>query len=473
MIAVKSLPVKVLYALPLMVLLALHLIGFDGLYGQDSYEYLRYTDSFQQFILGGDHPGDLVWPKGYLISCALLGFILPNALAGQIISLFCLYGITYYLEKLIKLFNSNHRYLKVFILTTLLLSPYVLRLGVVMMADTLAILAVVATTYFAVQYKNQQTTKTAIAFLFWAAFAGFSRYAALVPIAPLLIWVGFLWLRKPRLKHLLGLIAPSLMLIIHFYLEAGGSDFLGHHFIAHWDFMNLFRSSFITEPELQIPNEVYQYPNLIYYVFALFHPGFFLGSVLILAFNLKRIKDYIKQFPLIVFLSILVYIIFLAGITYQGSRYLSLIYPLFLLFLYPAFADSMEKVQQHQNKVVLLLIVIQLALFSRAMYPTFQLNQFEQSLTKSLENYQGEVLYTFEVDVALQQRKLDFDFRSIWQKELKVFEPNALVLFNEERISKKFKGKNPMLNWEKMNQSMQLIEIEKLDSGWNLYRLEK
>lgn len=470
---VKYLPIKAGYALPLIVLLVLRLLGFDGLYGQDSYEYLRYTENIQEFILGGNHPGDLVWPKGYLILCGLLGFIVPNALGGQLISLFCLYGIAYFLEKLIKLFHSNQRYLKIYVLTTLLLAPYILRLSVVMMADTLAILAVIATTYFAFKYKNERTTKTACAFLFWAAFAGFSRYAALVPIAPLLVWVALLWLRKPRLKHLLALIAPSLILIVHFYLEAGGSDFIGHHFIEHWHFKNLFQSSFITEAELQIPNEHYQYPNLIYYIFTLFHPGFFFGSAIILALNLKNIKGYLRQIPLLIFLSILLYIVFLAGITFQGSRYLSLIYPLFLLILYPAFADSLEKIKKHQNKGLILLIIIQLALFYRAMLPFYQLNQLEQKLAKSLEEYQGEVLYTFDVDVAMQQRKLNFDFRSIWQEELDVFEPNALVLFNEERISEKFKGKNPMLNWEKMNQSMRLVEVEKLDSGWNLYRLEK
>jgi hypothetical protein len=107
------------------------------------------------------------------------------------------------------------------------------------------------------------------------------------------------------------------------------------------------------------------------------------------------------------------------------------------------------------------------------MKPTFMLNKLEQSLVDSLEEYQGEVLYSFEVDIALQQRKLDFDFKSIWEKELNSFEPQALVLFNEERIRADFEGKNPILNWEKMNQTMTVKKLEELDRGWNLYRLEE
>ena len=61
--------------LPLLVFVYLRWQGFDGLYGQDSYEYLRYTERMKAFFLGGAYPGDLVWPKGYLLLCAALSFV--------------------------------------------------------------------------------------------------------------------------------------------------------------------------------------------------------------------------------------------------------------------------------------------------------------------------------------------------------------------------------------------------------------
>ena len=40
------------------------LYGFDGAFGQDPYEYLRYTDALKNWMVNGTHPGDYFWPIG-------------------------------------------------------------------------------------------------------------------------------------------------------------------------------------------------------------------------------------------------------------------------------------------------------------------------------------------------------------------------------------------------------------------------
>ena len=146
---------------------------------------------------------------------------------------------------------------------------------------------------------------------------------------------------------------------------------------------------------------------------------------------------------------------------------------MFLIFSFPAIKDLFEKLKKYKQVVLCGMIVIQLLLFARAMWPSFQMNLLERTIAQEMKAYEGQVLYSFEVDISMQQRDLDFDYKNLWTKTYDQFEEGGYCLFNEARISKDYQEKNPMKNWEKLNEEYQLTLLKEIKSGWSLYRIEK
>ncbi len=460
-----------LITIPIVVLLILTFLGFDGLYGQDSYEYIRYIERLKSFLLGGEYPGDLFWPKGYVLFVAFLSFILPTYFAAQIVSLICFYASFYFLINILKLLHVKSQNVYSFGIVSFLLAPYLLRLGVIVMSDSLAISCLLGASFFALKYSKKSSNYSILWACLLVSYGAFTRYAVIIPLIPIVIWVAILWIKSSKWSQILVLIIPCFLFWVHLYLEGNGSDFTEHHFINNWEILNLFRNQFVTEVALQIPNESYLFPNIIYYSGIYFYPGFFFLIGICVALYYKQFKKALKRFPLAFGLSIIFYTIFISGITYQSSRYATIAYPLFALFAFPFFDSFMKKLDRWKKPTLIFLVAIQLLLFIRAMSPTYQLNKLERNLAEHLEPYQNQTLYSFDVDIALQQRGLNFSYKSLWIEEYLAFEKNALVLFNEAKISSQFSGKNPMINWNRVKD--RLILVEELGQGWNLYRINE
>ena len=63
-------------------------LQFDGLYGQDAYEYLRYTNEMYSFFANGTLLGDYFWGIGYpFFGCIFNFFVHDGAVALQLVSL--------------------------------------------------------------------------------------------------------------------------------------------------------------------------------------------------------------------------------------------------------------------------------------------------------------------------------------------------------------------------------------------------
>ena len=68
--------------------------GFNGLYGQDAYEYLRYTGRLTLFFQKGVNPGEFFWPVGYPFIASLLNLIINNGtIALQAGSFYLIYSL--------------------------------------------------------------------------------------------------------------------------------------------------------------------------------------------------------------------------------------------------------------------------------------------------------------------------------------------------------------------------------------------
>jgi hypothetical protein len=109
--------------IPVFAFIGLRILGFDGLYGQDSYEYLRYSIEIKKFFLTGIHPGHSYWTAGFPILAALFSFLFPANLSIQLVSFLSLYGVLYFTWRLIMLLYKEHSNALIFLSTALLLSP--------------------------------------------------------------------------------------------------------------------------------------------------------------------------------------------------------------------------------------------------------------------------------------------------------------------------------------------------------------
>ena len=87
--------------LPILVLLTARVFfRIDGLYGQDAYEYLRFTKSITEFWHGGVHPYDFFWPIVYPFIGSIFTFVFQDdALSLQLVSIFSLTGCLIYLSR--------------------------------------------------------------------------------------------------------------------------------------------------------------------------------------------------------------------------------------------------------------------------------------------------------------------------------------------------------------------------------------
>ena len=166
-----------LFIIPFLFIFILRIAGFDGLYGQDSYEYLRYTNAIQEYITTGTHPGNYFWPVLYPTSGSLLGFVFGTALALQLISCLSFSIACVYILKTIRLLYPTAQFRFFYVLIFAIFCPFLLKMGIIVMSDALTLVFVVLAFYFFFKsyYKN---TSLAPIFIF-ATCALMTRYASL------------------------------------------------------------------------------------------------------------------------------------------------------------------------------------------------------------------------------------------------------------------------------------------------------
>jgi len=470
----KDTLLKTALILPIICLLIVRLIGFDGLYGMDSYEYYRYSISLKEFFLHGDDPGSFFWPVGYPILIAILSFLMPVSFAGQLLSILCLIGIYYYTNRIIKLCYSNNEDSRYYTLITVLLAPYLMRNGMQFMADLLGVFCLCAAAFYALKFRLKKETKSILLFGVFATYGVFSRYGNVVPLFPFIILIIPTYIKSFRWQNLLAFIAPLLLIGIHFSIKGiEDSTVVSHHFLEEWNIGNFFKTSFVSTTEHNLATHTYTFPNLLYYFGLFLYPGYCFLNVVFLFLAFKKNQNWLKQPLLYLTISVILNALFLSGVTFQGDRYLFPTYPLFIVLMFGGFQFLMGKLGKYKNAFILMAIFAQLGLFARSIYPSLERNKLEKEVVDFLKDHQNNTLYCFEMDLALQQRGLKFEYENLWFEEILNFEPQALVLFNEEKFGSRFEGKTPMINWEKLNRDHQLLRIKSFEKGWEVYVIEK
>lgn len=444
-------------------------LNFDGLYGQDAYEYLRYSKAIKNFLVTGENPGNNIWPPIYPIFGALLSFITQKVdLALLLISIFSLSISALYLYKIINILFSKSKYATLFVLVFFLLSPTILRSGIIIMSDILALCFIVLVVYHFIMYKQNKHIKYFYYITVFSVLAFLTRYVSALILLPFILNALVLFIKqKNSLKHLVFipvivfvLLLPHILIRLHNPIE-----FLSHQWLQHWSFNNFFQNNFSKEEG----TFSYFLPNIIYAFSNIFSPKYlFVGIIFIPFFNRFKFKN--KN---IIFISLLLYALFLAGIPYQNNRFLMLTFPFILILCYPVFIylSNYKFLKKLFYFGIFLIIIFQFFLIFKILENTLQRNKLEIEMAELLEPYQGNILYSFDIDIALQGRGLKFEYKNLWRKRYFNVENEALVLFHPSKFKKQWKDENPILNFNYLQENYNLKIIENYSEGWILYKI--
>ena len=443
--------------------------SFDGLYGQDAYEYLRYTESLKAFLTTGKNPGDYFWGVYYPIFGSILSFITPNIpLALQLISVFSLVITSLHVDKIIGvIYKENASQNISFLIFTL--SPIVLIHSVLAMSDLLSCCFVTIAYYLFLQFLETTKNKHFLIGIALGCIAIFTRYASVVALLPIGLVVLFRILKNRNYKLLLFSIGIlGIITIPHLVVRSQNSlQFLNHQWLQSWNIFNLLQSDFnVAEDETRN-----HFINLIYIGFQVLHPIFLFFGVILIAFTLIKRKLYCNYYQKLLLLSIVFYALFLGGIPFQNKRFLLLTFPIVIVFLYP-YLKSLLHTFSNQKLVFALIFVIQISLGINFGKKIYDRNLLEKNVSKEMKQYEGKILYAFDIDIALQGRKVAMNYKSLYVKKYSRFEKNALILINEKEILDHWKGANPFINWSSIQEKCVLFKLKTFNNDWNLYQIQ-
>ncbi|MBL7892937.1 MAG: hypothetical protein JNL63_09930, partial [Bacteroidia bacterium] len=465
-------PVVSLFLL-LVLLLSLFakIIDFNGLYGADSYEYVRYSIALKDYLTHGIAPGKFMWPVIYPFAGALLSILLSPVQSLQLVSIVAFAAALIYIFKIINLIfpeakTSNTIYTILFCL----LSPYFLRLSFCVMSDMLAIAFCTASLYHTLKHRFSYEKKEFIYSVILAILAVLTHYSSFIILTIPLIVLTVDHYKKSTFTAFtisIALISVALIVIILVQPEIFLNAFY-HPLLQKWSFTNFINSEFNFEDGLH----TYEFPNIIFVLFPFVHPGFCFAGLLFLPMTIESFRK--QRIMLLIALSLLIYLLFLAGTPNQNIRLLTMAFPLVIIIYFMTFHRLLISVFNSKGKKALLvgsIIVLQTTLFFFAFKGIRTMNKTERSLCEKLMRYNMAhyPIYTFGMDGAIRTYGIRNKTINLWSTKVTTLPQGAFILINERELNQQWQGKLPMLNWEYIRRNYQPYPTGIKEGNWMLY----
>ena len=146
--------------------------------------------------------------------------------------------------------------------------------------------------------------------------AWFYPYSLFITLIPLL----YLIFKSSLAKKLILILALTSLVVLQQF------NYVNYDFLFSWDLDNYFNSK---------SNSVsYNVVNIIFAFYPIFHPLFFAGAIVTIPFI--RQNDFEETISKLILSSLLLYILFVAGLPFQHFNMLILAFPLVIIFLFPA-----------------------------------------------------------------------------------------------------------------------------------------
>ncbi|SEQ12493.1 glycosyltransferase family 39 protein [Flavobacterium urocaniciphilum] len=442
--------------------------SFDGLYGQDAYEYFRYTKSLHNYLTSGELPGDYFWGVYYPLFGSFLMLVLGKTpIALQLISVFSLIISSIYATKIIELiYKEKGNSILIFLVFSC--SPILLIHSVLSMSDLLSCCLLLLTFYHFLVYLEKSKDRSFLIGVCFCLIALLTRYATGIIVLPITIMV-FLKLWKDKPLKLLLISIPILLIIIapHIVIKSQKSlQFLSHSWLQNWNILNIFKSDFVTQEGPRSNHFI----NLIYICFTFLHPIFMFFGLGIIGYSIKNRFRKWNKYQILLAVSILVFSLFIGGIPYQNKRYLIPAFALIVILIYPQ-VKNIISFFNYKKPIYFVVFFIQLSFTFYFGKQFLDRNKLEKSIVKEMKPFQGNTLYIFDIDVAMQGRGLQFNYKNLFIEKYKVYEKNALILINEKQLEKDWKDKNPLINWNQIQNQCELKKLQLTNKDWSLYQI--
>ena len=458
----------------LLLIISVFLAGFNGLYGMDSHEYLRYCNSLVEWVRTGVEPGKFFWPVNYPMLGALLSIITGTQPALQLLSIMASAWILYLLAMvLFREFPGREREILVYVILFMGLSPFFFRYAVSIMTDITALAFSCTAFYLLYLHVKCQNRKALYVIPTMISLAVFTRFAMAPLLLPVAIYAVYLMFKSFRvLSFLISWIAALLPVVFYYYMKTMAADEVFHQvWISGWSFTNYFNSNFETVNGYS----EYLLPNIIYVLYFLVHPGFIFPGIIFLAILLVKKSKPMLTWP-VMLLSMGCYLIFLAGLPTRNDRFLVMMLPFYILICFPAYLSVLAYFHHRVKTVRLILFgafLLQVLFLVRAFLPFYKLNQIERQLTKQVQENDPSLLYTFGMEGALRSYGYRGDIVTLWPQRLDTIKAGSMLLFNRSANEQQWKGLIPMLNFEMLKDSGGAVLRENAGNGWEIYEIKK
>lgn len=452
--------------LPYLTLIIIFLIiwlglDFNGLYGQDSHEYLRYSKAIKLFVKTGVDPGNFYWPKLYPFLGAIISYSgLSVNLSLQLVSLGSILGAFYFAQKSFRLLYKTDG--SWFLVLGAATQVYFIRSGIIVMSDALTTFSLMGFLFYYLRFVDQKATKDFLLLTFFGLIAVFSRYAAMPLITiPVLHAIYLLVLKVPLLYRILIITTGLLTSFIALFLNNQALDLIGKMFET-WSVLHLFQRNFMFDSFPQ----TYWVPNGIYMLSNFAHLGFLSMGVLLLFWW----KKWNFKLPFL-WMGIIAYLIFIGGIGFQNQRFMVITHLWILVLIFPAFEAL--KLWLGQRKLwwffISGVVIFNGAFFYYSFSKTFAMHRLEKEIAQEvLKLDDAKTIYAFYITPSLGSYDIPNPKIDLWTEEIEFKEGNFAV-FNEKQFGQ---NQRVMKNWQRLNDEFEVNSIKNLPKGWKIYRIE-
>ncbi|HEY0976710.1 MAG TPA: glycosyltransferase family 39 protein [Flavobacteriales bacterium] len=457
-----------LYAIPVLAGALVTALGYQGLNGQDAFDYLRIAEAWTAWWAGGTKPVMVEHPHGYPLMGALLGKLFGSELTGlRIISLVGLMVILAVVFGLLRrVFPEERVRVGPFVLLSVALSPFLLRYAMVVMSDVPAIALVLGSFAFTVRWVQHRRVAHGLLAVLFAAGALAFRLAVVPVIAVLGCWWMQAVLRWSGRTWMIVSFGGVAALVVAYAGGLGAT--LGQEGpLADWSLLNFFRT------ELHSDDGVlrYTFPNLLYVAGVVVHPGFLPMGLLLLPFVKRTDGDtLLARAALTVVLG---YLLFIAGMPFQNDRVLLMAQPFVAVLLFPAFGRAMAFLQAKGVEPVIAIVLfalLQAGLFVRATLPFIQQARVERELARELNAIGAVSIYTHGMGAALGHYCPKAEVTELWYAPLGHFTAGAFVVVHPSNLEQQWKGRPPATNWERI-QAQGIEVLRQRADGWTIGRI--
>ncbi|MEZ4756785.1 MAG: hypothetical protein R2817_08155 [Flavobacteriales bacterium] len=467
----NSLPIGVLLGLCGGLLLFSRYGDYTGVNGQDAHDHWRLAQAWMEWWGGGQRPLMAEHPHGYPFLGALVGLSGVGALWGlRLVSLGAYISLLLVLRGiLVNMHGADlRRSIDGFLLIAAATAPFLLRYAATVMSDVTAMALLMGAFLLLLRWLDHGRWPDSLGCVLLGAWALWVRMA----VAPVLMVAGAALVvgpsvgRKSRIHWGAALIVALGLVILFFGVTEAVNGRLWVP-LADWSPLNMLsRVHRSDDGELR-----YFIPNLLYVGKVFVHPGFLLIGPLLMAF--VRWEDLRHRMSKWVMAALFSYLCFIACMPFQNDRVLLLALPFVVLLLFPAYMrleQWMERRRVPRSMWLWPLLLAQLVLTGRALWPFMRQAQVERELAAVVGGSGAEQVYTHGMGAALSNYCPNKEVIELWYGELEHMKSGALLVVRPGDLETQWQGLAPAQNWAiAQRHGMDTVIVH--PAGWLVARL--